>query len=95
MVGSIEDLLPPAGPGRRRHHPCLRPSLTDAEVAADAVDHLAGQSADSADTVALLGAATVVGELVGLGARWAVVTSADTMLTRTARGRGLKGPRRS
>ena len=83
MVGSIEDLL--AHQRGRVADDTIRayaPSLSDAEVAADAVDHLAGQSADSADTVALPGAAMVVGELVGLGARWAVVTSADRTLTR-------------
>ena len=81
--GTLDDLLAHQ-PGRVADVTIRRyaPSLTDAEVASDAADHLVGQSADSADTVALPGAAMVIGELVGLGARWAVATSADTTLAR-------------
>ncbi len=38
---------------------------------------LDGSLVDSAHAVAMPGAAMVIGELVGVGARWAVVTSAD------------------
>ena len=83
LVGTLDDLL--AHQRGRVADDTIRsyaPSLTDAEVAADAAEHLAGQAADSADTVAMPGAAMVIGELVGLGARWAVATSADTTLAR-------------
>lgn len=83
LVGTVDDLL--AHQRGRVADDTIRsyaPSLSDAEVAGDAAEHLAGQAADSADTVAMPGAAMVVGELVGLGARWAVATSADTTLAR-------------
>ena len=83
LVGTVDDLL--AHQRGRVADDTIRsyaPSLSDAEVAVDAAEHLAGQAADSADTVAMPGAAMVVGELVGLGARWAVATSADTTLAR-------------
>jgi mannitol-1-/sugar-/sorbitol-6-phosphatase len=83
LVGSLDDLL--AHQRGRVADDTIRayaPSLTDAEVAADSAVHLAGQAANSADTVALPGAAMVIGELVGLGARWAVATSADSTLAR-------------
>jgi mannitol-1-/sugar-/sorbitol-6-phosphatase len=83
LEGTLDDLLAHQ-PGRVADDTIRRyaPSLTDAEVAADAAAHLVGQSADSADAVAMSGAALVIGELVGLGARWAVATSADTTLAR-------------
>ncbi len=83
LVGTLDELLAHQ-PGRVAEDTIRRfaPTLTPDEVAADGVTHLAGQVADSADTVALPGAAMVVTELTGLGARWAVVTSADTALAR-------------
>jgi beta-phosphoglucomutase-like phosphatase (HAD superfamily) len=58
------------------------PSLSEDEVAADAAAHLVGQAQDTDDTVAFRGVATVLNELTGFGARWAVVTSADSRLAR-------------
>ena len=83
LVGTVEQLLRHQR-GRVAEDTIqhFAPSLTAAEVASDGAAHLAGQVADSADTVAMLGAAMVVTELTGLGARWAVATSADTALAR-------------
>jgi mannitol-1-/sugar-/sorbitol-6-phosphatase len=81
MVGSLEELLDhQRGRVADDTIATFAPSLSPDEVAADARAHLAGQAADSQDTVALPGVALVLGELSGLGAPWAVVTSADRRL---------------
>ncbi len=81
MVGSLDDLLDhQRGRVADDTIATFAPSLSPDEVAADARAHLAGQAEDSSDTVALPGVALVLGELSGLGAPWAVVTSADRRL---------------